>query len=110
MLESLQQKAAPSLIKPPALRPGARLAIVTTSRSLDDADPALVARSYERLRAHGFEPVEARNCRTVRGHTAGSVAERVDAIHAAFEDDTIDGVLAFWGGLQTHQLLEYIDY
>ena len=54
--------------------------------------------------------VEAPNCRKVHGHSAGTVQERVDTLHAFLRDTSIKGIIAFWGGFQTHQLLEYLDY
>lgn len=32
------------------------------------------------------------------------------ALHTFFKDPKIDGILFFWGGYQSHQLLEYLDY
>lgn len=96
------------LIKPPALGPGARLAIVTNASALTASEEA-VERGYARLRARGFEVVEAANCRTEVGHTAGTIRERVKALHACFRSRKIDGILNFWGGYQSHQLLEHLD-
>jgi len=70
----------------------------------------VIHRSYARLRQRGFEIVEASNCYVQCGNTAGSIRERVNALHALFEDPSVDALVAFWGGLHTHQLIEYIDY
>ncbi|MFP4599029.1 MAG: S66 peptidase family protein [Persicimonas sp.] len=98
------------IIRPPRLRPGATLGVIATSSPIDEAGDALVERGFDRLRDKGFEIVEAPNCRTHRGHAAGTIRERVDALHAFFADPDIDGIVSFWGGMQTHQLLESIDW
>ena len=62
------------------------------------------------MRDQGFQLVEAPNCRENNGHAAGSIAARVKALHHFFEDPSINGILSFWGGLQTHQILDHLDY
>src|SRR5690554_110939 len=98
------------LIRPPRLPKNATLGVIATSSEITHAGDALVERGYQRLRERGFEIVEAPNCRTVHGHAAGTVKERVDALHGFFADPEIDGIIAYWGGLNTHQLLEYLDW
>lgn len=97
-------------IIPPKLKPGSRIGIVATSSPIDDLGEEVVERGYQRLLDLGLEVVEAPNIRTRTGHTAGSIAARVNAIHGFLKDPDIDGIMAFWGGNQTHQLLEYLDY
>ncbi len=97
------------LLKPRALRPGGRLGIIACSTPINAA-PDVIDRAYRRLGELGFQVVEAPNARAQLGHTAGSIRERVKALHAFIRDPKIDGILAFWGGFQGHQLLEYLDY
>lgn len=86
------------MIRSPRLRQGATLGVIATSSPIDKAGGALVERGYERLREKGFKIVEAPNCRSHRGHAAGTILERVDALHAFFGDPDIDGIISFWGG------------
>ena len=44
------------------------------------------------------------------GHTAGSTKERLNELHDFFSNPNINGILSFWGGYQSHQLLENLDY
>ena len=97
-------------IRPPRLEEGATLGIIATSTPVDAAGEELVERGYERLRSEGFEVVEAPNCRRHVGHMAGTVDDRVRALHRFFLDDDIDGIMSFWGGLNSHQLLEKLDW
>ena len=98
------------IIRPPPLSSGATLGVIATSSPIDEGGQALVERGYDRLREKGFEVVEAPNCRRLVGHAAGTVAERVEALHGFFADPGIDGIISFWGGQQTHQLLEHLDW
>ncbi len=98
------------LINPPKLNEGSTLGVIATSTPVDAAGDALVERGYRRLRELGFEIVEAANCRCHIGHMAGGVDERVEALHRFFADDGIDGIISFWGGLNTHQMLEHLDW
>lgn len=98
------------LIRPSALPPGATLGVIATSSPINGGGDALIERGYERLRDKGFDIVEAPNCRSKYGHAAGTIEERADALHAFFADPDIDGIIAFWGGLNTHQILEYLDW
>ncbi len=98
------------IIKPERLRPGDTLGIVAASSPITKVGNKVIERGYSYLRSKGFKIVEAPNCRKVYGHTAGTIKERVSALHDFFEDPKIDGIMAFWGGWQSHQLLEHLDY
>lgn len=96
------------LIKPKALKPGDTLGVVCCSSPL--AHEAVVQRGYAYLKEKGFRLVEAPNLRKTVGHAAGSIQERVKAFHNFLKDPAIDGILAYWGGYQSHQMLEYLDF
>ena len=98
------------IIKPNALRPGDTLGVVATSTPINASSEETIERAYSRLRDFGFKLVEAPNCRTVHGHTAGTIKDRVKALHDFYRNPKIDGIISYWGGFQTHQLLEYIDF
>ena len=58
----------------------------------------------------GFEVETHPQCFEKWGQFAGTVEERVTAIHEAFMDETIQGIICAGGGYGCLQLLEYIDY
>ncbi|MDE1849023.1 MAG: LD-carboxypeptidase [Nanoarchaeota archaeon] len=62
------------------------------------------------LRSKGFEIVEAKNLRKKTGHSAGSIMERVEEIHKLLKNKKVDILMAYWGGANTNQLLNYLDY
>ena len=99
----------PKVIKPAGLEKGSTIGIVATGNSILRAGPESVQRGYSRLREMGLNIVEAPNLRTQYGHAAGTIQERVNALHGFFEDPKIDAIMAYWGGFQSHQLLEHLD-
>ena len=97
-------------IRPPALKPGVTLGIVACSSPIHLSSEETIERAYKRLKERGFNLVEAPNCRKLVGHSAGTIQERVKALHTFFRDRKISGILAYWGGFQSHQLLEYLNF
>lgn len=98
------------LVKPNRLEKGSSIGIVASGNSITRAGEETIQRGYSRLKEMGFKIVEAPNLRKQYGHTADTIQERVAALHEFFEDPKIDAIMAFWGGFQSHQLLEYLDY
>jgi muramoyltetrapeptide carboxypeptidase len=91
----------------PRLRQGSRVAVVSPASA---AKPELVARGCERLRTFGYEPVVMPHALS-RGplYYAGTAAERVADLHAAFADAAIEGILCTRGGWGSAELLPLLD-
>jgi muramoyltetrapeptide carboxypeptidase len=70
----------------------------------------LVEAGMERLRAMDYEPVLFPNA-LVRGpfYYAGTVQQRVEDLHAAFADKSIDGIVCTRGGWGSAELLPSLD-
>lgn len=98
------------IILPRRLKTGDRIGVIATSSPIEGLETEIVDRAYSRIRQIGLDVIEAPNCRQITGHTAGTIQTRVDALHDFVSDPSIHGVIAFWGGYQTHQLLEYLDF
>lgn len=97
-------------LKTTKLKKGDLLGIVACSTPITACAQDARERAYMRLKNLGFKLKEAPNCKKTIGHSAGSIEERVEALHSMFADPEIKGILSFWGGFQSHQLLEYLDY
>lgn len=95
------------MIETPHLRQGSRVAVVSPA---SHAKHELVEAGMERLRAFGYEPVLMPHALS-RGplYYAGTATERVADLHAAFADDTIDGILCTRGGWGSAELLPLLD-
>ena len=64
----------------------------------------------ERLEKNGFKVSFGKHIDEKDEFYSSSVASRVEDIHDAFQDKTVDGILTVIGGYNSNQLLSYIDY
>lgn len=98
-------------IKPAPLHPGQNLGIIALSTPAQKLKPEYRERAYQRIQSlFGLKVIEAPNIDTEIGHTAGSIKERVKSLHDFFKRKDIHGIMSFWGGFNTHQVLESLDY
>lgn len=93
---------------PPALAPGARVALLAPAGPL--ASPDDLVRAEQNARALGWEPVPGAHVLAREGYLAGSDAQRLGDLNAALADDAIDGVWCVRGGYGAMRLLEHVDY
>ena len=95
------------MIRPPALAPGSRVALVAAAGPLPEGG---VDRAMERVRGFGWEPVAGRYCRGRAGYLSGSDAERAADLNDALRDPSIDAVWFLRGGYGTMRILDAIDW
>ena len=94
------------LRKPPALGPGARLAVVAPASAFDvDAFHAGVAE----LTALGFEASYDASVFERTWYVAGAPAVRAAALDRAWRDPSIDGIIAVRGGYGSVHVLPLLD-
>lgn len=96
------------MLKPRALTPGARLAVVAPASPFAREEFDQGVAELARL---GFEPVydDTVFARTRHGYLAGSPEERAAALRRAWADDTIEGIMAVRGGYGSAQVLPLLD-
>ena len=99
-----------TLRRPPRLRPGDRVALLTPSSpsNLERIDEGI-----DVLRFCGLEPVEypsARARASTHPYLAGTDAERAEDLRAALLDDSIAGVMTVGGGYGSQRMLEVMDW
>lgn len=94
-------------IRPPALKPGARLAVISPAST---PKQELVERGLAELEALGYR---VRLGKYAFGggplYYAGTLAERLEDLHAAFSDKCIDGIICTRGGWGSAELLPHLD-
>ena len=92
--------------KPRALTVGDRLAIVAPASPFtrDEFD-----RGVEEIRTLGFEPVYDDSVFARQRYVAGAPAVRAAAIHAAWTDPSIAGLIGVRGGYGSAQILPLLD-
>lgn len=101
-------------VKPQALKPGDTIAIIspaapTPKESLPSGDdPFDYGASL--LEAAGFRVKLMPNARKQRAYLAGTDAERLDDLHAAFRDSMVKGILCARGGYGCMRLLPDLDF
>lgn len=97
------------MIRPGALRPGDRVALVCASSAVpaDRLEPAAAS-----VRAMGLEPVLYPTCRdeTRHGYFAGTDRQRAEDLHRAFADPEVRGVVCIRGGYGAGRLLPMLDW
>lgn len=96
-----------AFVKPPALRPGATLGVVSPAST---AKRELIERGIAELESAGYRIKLGKH---VWGggplYYAGTFAERLEDLHAAFADDEVDGIICTRGGWGSAELLPYLD-
>jgi muramoyltetrapeptide carboxypeptidase len=92
--------------KPRALTLGDRLAVVAPASPFTREE---FDRGLEEIRALGFEPVYDESVFAKQRYVAGPAQVRAAAIHAAWTDPTIAGVIGVRGGYGSVQVLPLLD-
>ena len=99
-----------SLARPPALRPGDRVAVLSVSSPVD---PAQLDLGLDTLRFAGLDPVpypSARDRGSMRRYLAGHDAMRTGDLRAALTDPDIAGIIFATGGSGAQRTLEAMDW
>jgi muramoyltetrapeptide carboxypeptidase len=94
------------MLKPRALAPGQRLAIVAPASPFDRGE---FDRGVEEVRRLGFVPVYDESVFARRSYVAGSPEIRAAAFQAAWDDPDIAGVISVRGGYGSAQILPLLD-
>jgi muramoyltetrapeptide carboxypeptidase len=95
------------VIRPPALVPGARVALVAPAGPLAEG---AVDRAVERVRDWGFEPVEGAHVRGRHGYLAAPDEQRAADFNAALRDPGVDAVWCLRGGYGTMRIVDALDW
>ena len=96
----------PPALRPRALAPGARVALVAPAGPVDLEG---LERSQERCRALGLDPVVYPGARVRDRYLAGTDALRLRDLQSAFDDPEIGAVWALRGGYGTLRILDALD-
>jgi muramoyltetrapeptide carboxypeptidase len=99
-------------ILPPKLDKSKLIGIIAPADPVAGVCPEdTIKRGYEYLKDKGFSVVEGRSVKVLtQKHTAGTVSLRIKDIHDFVKRDDIGCIMAFWGGFNTNQLLDQLDY
>lgn len=95
------------MIRPPALKPGARIALVAPAGPLGDG---AVDRAIDRVRDWGFQAVPGAHVRKRHGYLSAMDQERAQDLNAALADDSVDAVWCLRGGYGVMRILPSVDW
>lgn len=97
---------------PKKLRKGDHIRVIAPSNSIlpKKLPPEIIERGVRRLNDLGFTVSFGRHIREVDEFKSTSIEHRLEDLHEAFSDKTVDGILAVSGGSSSNQLLRYIDF
>lgn len=98
--------ASRPFIRPPALVPGSRVAVISPSSAID---PDEYERGMAGLRALGWEPVRDPSALERDAYVAGPAELRAQAFLRAWRDPSIAAVVASRGGYGSAQILPWLD-
>jgi muramoyltetrapeptide carboxypeptidase len=106
-LASAQMAGAKSM-KPKVLRRGDTVGLITPSTAATDPERL---RTVERtVRYFDLEPKWGKHVGERAGYLGGSIANRLEDLHAMFTDTSVKAVFCIRGGYGSGQLLNGIDY
>jgi muramoyltetrapeptide carboxypeptidase LdcA involved in peptidoglycan recycling len=92
------------------LKPGSKIAIISPSNGLPHKYPDIYELGLKNLReVLGFKIVELPTARMSTEELYNNPKLRADDINRAFEDESVDGIIASIGGYESVRILKYLD-
>ena len=93
--------------KPPRLKAGDTIGLVTPATYLTEAQLRDAVENFARL---GFAVRYTPNMLVRKGYLGGTDRQRADDINRFFADESIDGIICGRGGYGSGRILPYLDY
>lgn len=98
------------ILKPACLQVGDTIGIVSPASPIAAYCPRRFERGVQTLERMGFKVLVSEHARALHGHTAGTIAERVDDLHGMFQNPEVKAIITSIGGYNSNQLLDKLDY
>jgi muramoyltetrapeptide carboxypeptidase len=96
-----------TVIRPPRLKAGSRVALLAPSGPLSERDD--LTRATELCEALGLKPVPGAHVLGRYGYLAGEDAHRLEDLNLALRDPTIDAIWCLRGGYGVTRILDLVD-
>ncbi|MBX2814714.1 MAG: LD-carboxypeptidase [Saprospiraceae bacterium] len=103
----IKKESVAPVLKPRKPSPGSRWGLIAPGSPVPRKRIELAKKNVSSL---GFEPVLGKHVDKELGFLAGKDEERLEDIHAMFEDDTIEAIWCLRGGYGCTRLLPLLDY
>lgn len=98
------------MITPKKLKKGSHIRVIAPSRSMSIISDDLKELAQDRLEKRGYKVSYGKNIYENNKFGSSSIKSRIEDLHAAFADPSIDAILTAIGGYNANQLLDYIDF
>ena len=98
------------MLLPHRLKERDTIGLVAPSASASHIRQEVWQNGVKKLASKGFHVMEGDHIFCRHGHASGTVKERADDLNGMFADDDVDMVMSVYGGFNSHQLLEHLDY
>ena len=95
---------------PDKLKPGDLVRVIAPSKSLKLASKEVLKIAKERFYNMGLRVNFSKNSKKCDVFSSSSISQRISDLHEAFKDKKVKGILTAFGGLNSNQLLNHIDY
>jgi muramoyltetrapeptide carboxypeptidase len=95
---------------PNKLTPGAHVRVIAPATSLGVISAEQRATATQRFQEMGLSVSFSKHAEALDMMGSSALEGRIDDLHAAFADLSVDAVLTVLGGYNSHQLLSYLDY
>ena len=98
------------MIIPKKLKAGSHIRVIAPSRSFKIISNETRQISLNRFESLGISVSYSKHCDEIDDFMSSSVSARLDDLHNAFLDKSVDAILTAIGGFNTNQLISKIDY
>lgn len=95
------------MISPPRLKPGDRVGIISTARSIT---PEEVAPALRQIETWGFKPVTGKNLFKKYHQFSGTDEQRLEDLQSFLDDESIAAILCARGGYGTVRIIDDVDF
>ena len=98
------------MIYPKKLTEGSHIRVIAPSRSFNIISDNCREIAIEQFRKLGIKVSYSKHADEIDDFLSSSIQSRLDDLHEAFQDKSVDGILTAIGGFNTNQLIDKIDY
>lgn len=98
------------LVKPYRLKTGHTIRIVAPASNMKSLAKPVIDTGVRNLEKLGFNvEIHPHIFRSYKG-TGGTPKERAESLMEAFTDESVDGIMCCWGGFNSNDIIDYLDY
>jgi muramoyltetrapeptide carboxypeptidase len=99
-----------NLIKPKKLKKGDHIRVIAPVRSMSIIGEECKTIAINRFQEIGLKISFGKHVDEIDEFNSSSIESRIEDLHEAFSDKSVDAIFTVIGGYNSNQLLQYIDY